>query len=161
MPRPAERPYAPLVAEVTSRAPLVRLRQVGNVVNLSTPLGLLVARLGRARVRPGPRGLLLGEGYRLPFPVAEAFTIGNVVTTRGSWDAVMRRHPGLLAHEERHSWQYLYCGGLPFLLAYGGCLVWSVLRTGDRASGNFFERQAGLIEGGYGERPIRRSRRRW
>ncbi|CAA9301628.1 MAG: hypothetical protein AVDCRST_MAG61-1048 [uncultured Friedmanniella sp.] len=129
-----------------------RVKQVGNLVNLSTPFGLLAARLGRARVRPGPRGLLLAEGYRLPFPVAGAFTVGNVVLTSGSWAG---QRPGLLEHEERHSWQWFWWAGLPFLPAYGVCLAWSVLRTGDLAAANFFERRAGLVQGGYRELPVR------
>ncbi len=129
-----------------------RVKQLGNVANLSTPLGLAVARLGGAAVRPGPRGLLLADGYRLPFPVAGAFTVGNVLLTSGRWD---RHRPGLLEHEERHSWQWFWWAGLPFLPAYGACLVWSVLRTGDRAAGNAFERQAGLVQGGYRELPVR------
>ncbi len=129
-----------------------RVRRLGNRVNLSTPLGLAVARVGRASVRPGPRGLLLADGYRLPFPVAGAFTVGDVLITGGRWE---RHRPGLLEHEERHSWQWFWCAGLPFLPAYGACLVWSVLRTGDRASANVFERRAGLALGGYRERPVR------
>jgi uncharacterized protein VirK/YbjX len=31
---------------------------------------------------------------------------------------------------------------------------WSMLRTGDRAAQNFFERQAGLVIGGYRDLPI-------
>ena len=129
-----------------------RVKQLGNLVNLSTPLGLVAARLGRAQVRPGPRGLLLADGYRLPFPVAGAFTVGNVVLTSGRWE---RHHPTLLEHEERHSWQWFWWAGLPFLPAYGACLVWSVLRTGDLAAANAFERRAGLVEGGYRELPVR------
>lgn len=129
-----------------------RVKQLGNVVNLSTPFGLAVARLGRAKVRSGPRGLLLADGYRLPFPVATAFTVGNVVLTTGQWD---RHRPGLLEHEERHSWQWFWCAGLPFLPAYVVCMAWSVLRTGDRAAGNLFERRAGLALGGYRELPVR------
>ena len=45
--------------------------------------------------------------------------------------------------------------GLPFYPAYGVCLVWSMLRTGDRAARNFFERNAGLASGGYRDLPIR------
>lgn len=129
-----------------------RLRRWGNQVNLSTALGLAVARLGRADVRPGPRGLLLADGYRLPFPVAGAFTVGDVLITAGRWN---RHRPGLLEHEERHSWQWFWCAGLPFLPAYGAALVWSVLRTGDRAAANVFERRADLALGGYRERPVR------
>jgi hypothetical protein len=32
---------------------------------------------------------------------------------------------------------------------------WSVLRTGDRAARNLFERQAGLAIGGYHDYPVR------
>ena len=133
----------------------VRLRSIGNVVNLSTPTGLLVAALGRATVTRRPGGLFLAEHYRLSFPVAGAFTIGNVILTRSRWEDLERRYPRLLDHEEAHTWQYLYCLGVPYYLAYTACMAWSVLRTGDRASANFFERQAGLVRGGYVERPSR------
>lgn len=140
------------------RTPLTgwqRLRLVGNLVNLTTPLGLGVALAGGARVRRGPRGLFIGEGYRLRFPVASAFTIGSVITTSGTWEELLARSPRLFEHEERHTWQYLYCVGLPFLPAYSVCLVWSMLRTGDRAARNFFERQADLAAGGYRDVPVR------
>jgi hypothetical protein len=143
---------------VTSSLPLTgwqRFRLVGNMANLTTPIGLLVAAVGRAKVRRGPRGLFIGEGYRLKFPVASAFTIGSVITTSSSWEELARRNPRLFEHEERHTWQYLYCIGLPFYLAYGVCLAWSMLRTGDRASRNFFERQADLAAGGYKDMPVR------
>jgi hypothetical protein len=128
---------------------------LSNAVNLSTPCGLLVATLGRATVRRGPRGLLLGEGYRLPFPIAGAFTVGDVIITAGDFESLLRRHPRLLAHEERHSWQYVCCLGLPFLVAYPIALAWSMLRTGDQASANLFEVHAGLESGGYHRRPVR------
>ena len=143
---------------MATRTPLTGrqwLRLVGNTVNLTTPLGLGVALAGRARIRRGPRGLLIAEGYRLRFPVAGAFTVGSVITTSRTVDELLARHPRLLEHEEQHAWQYLYCLGLPFLPAYGACLVWSVLRTGDRAARNFFERQADLAAGGYRDVPVR------
>jgi hypothetical protein len=146
---------------IGSMAPHTRLtgrqwfRLVGNVVNLTTPAGLLVAAIGGARIRRGPRGLFVGEGYRLKFPVASAFTVGSVITTSRTWEELLRRNPRLFEHEERHTWQYLYCLGLPFYLAYGLCLAWSMLRTGDRAARNFFERQADLAAGGYRDVPVR------
>ncbi len=130
-------------------------RLVGNVINLTTPGGLLVAVIGDAKIRRGPRGLILCEGYRLKFPVAGAFTIGNVITTGSTWEHQLNQYPALLQHEERHTWQYLYCIGLPYYVAYVICMGWSVLRTGDRAARNFFERQAGLVIGGYRELPTR------
>jgi hypothetical protein len=131
------------------------LRLVGNAVNLTTLLGLGVATLGRARIRRGPRGLLLAERYRLRFPVASAFTVGSVIITSSTFDARLSELPGLVVHEERHTWQYLACLGLPFYPLYVLCMGWSVLRTGDRSSRNFFERQAGLELGGYRDVPIR------
>ena len=131
------------------------MRFVGNFINLSTPVGLAVARIGRATIRRGPRGLFLGEGYRFKFPIAGAFTIGNVITTSTTWDSMLRRYPLLIKHEERHTWQYLYCLGLPYYIPYVIFMGWSVLRTGDRAARNFFERQAGLAAGGYTDYPVR------
>ena len=131
------------------------LRWGGNLVNLSTPLGLTVAAIGRAKTKRGAGGLILAEGYRLPFPIAGAFTIGNVITTASSWDVMLSRYPDLLRHEERHTWQYLYCGGLLFYPLYAVSMAWSMLRTGDRAARNVFERQAGLGLGGYQDQPTR------
>jgi hypothetical protein len=142
------RPSAP-------QTPLQWLRTAGNLINLTTLGGLAVASIGRATIRRGPRGLFLCEGYRLRFPVAGAFTIGNVITTPATWEEKLRQYPLLLNHEERHTWQYLYCLGLPYYVAYLIFMAWSWLRTGDRAAGNFFERQAGLLTGGYRDLPTR------
>jgi hypothetical protein len=141
----------------------VDLRRIGNLANLSTPLGVLVAKAGGARLRGGPHGLLLAEGFRLLPPVAGAMTIGNVVLTRGRFADLVAAAPRVLEHESRHASQWLRFGGLPFLPAYllGG--AWSLLRTGDRAAGNPFERAAGLADGGYREvppRPLLRRRSR-
>jgi hypothetical protein len=128
-----------------------RLRRAGNLVNLSTPLGVLLATVGRARIRRGPHGLLLAEGCRLPLFAAGAMTVGDVVLTRGRFGDLVRHLPRVLEHESVHAVQWLRWGGLPFLPAYllGG--AWSLLRTGDRAAGNPFEVAAGLADGGYRE----------
>lgn len=132
-----------------------RVRAVGNAVNLSTAGGLLAAWAGGARVRRGPEALLVAENYRLPLPRAGAFTVGNVVLVpHGLLADVERRHRGTFAHESVHSWQYFWCAGLPFLPLYGLASAWSWLRRGDPASGNWFERNAGLARGGYRERPV-------
>jgi hypothetical protein len=67
---------------------------------------------------------------------------------------MLEANPHLMEHEERHTWQYLYCLGLPFYPAYTACMLWSVARTGDRAARNFFERSAGLAQGGYLDHPV-------
>src|SRR4051794_27891398 len=132
-----------------------RFRRLANLLNLSTPLGLLVARAGRAKRRPGPYGLVLAEGYRFGFPVASAFTVGDVVVTTQTFEGLARAVRDLLVHEERHSRQYALCLGLPYLALYTAAMGWSVVRTGDRASANVFERDAGLVAGGYLEQPVR------
>ena len=129
------------------------LRFGWNLVNLSTPLGLLVAAIGRGRLRWGPRALILAEHYRYDFPRAGAFTVGGVVLTRETMAELEARQPGTLDHENAHAWQYAWMLGLPFLPAYLLCAAWSWLRTGDPASRNAFERNAGLARGGYLEHP--------
>lgn len=137
-----------------------RVRHVANWVNLSTPLGLLVARAGRARVRRGPEALYLADRYRFGFPVADAFTIGDVVLSKHDFEDLLVRGPMLLQHEQMHSRQWMWCLGMPFLPLYVAAMVWSWVRTGDRAARNVFECRAGLAQGGYAEVPLRALRRR-
>lgn len=125
-------------------------KRVINWLNGSTLLGLGVARAGRAAVSGGPRGLLLASGYRFRFPAAGAFTVGNVVITSSqTWSGLVVDRPLLLEHEERHSWQYVLFGGLPFLPAYLVFAAWSQLRAGNPGALNPFEQRAGLLAGGY------------
>ncbi|MDE9367537.1 hypothetical protein PZ938_18110 [Luteipulveratus sp. YIM 133132] len=132
-----------------------RVRSALNWANGSTLFGLAVAALGHSRVRQGPRGLWLADRYAYGFPIAGAFTVGNVLITRHDWTVRVEQYPDLLAHEERHSWQYVWCGGLPFIPLYLAAMGWSALRTGDRAARNLFERHAGLASGGYVDAPVR------
>jgi hypothetical protein len=136
-----------------------RVKTVVNAVNLSTPLGLLVAVAGRSRLRPGPRGLLLASDYQLPLPAAAAFTVGNVVVSPRPVEYLASR-PALLVHEERHSWQYVFCLGLPMLPLYVLGAAWSYVRGGDVGVHNPFERLAGLADGGYPLLSARERRRR-
>ncbi|MFI0408565.1 hypothetical protein [Actinomadura sp. 3N508] len=148
-----------------------RVRQVVNAVNLSTGLGLLLAATGTPgsrRLRRLPDGLLLAGGYRLPFPIAPAFTVGNVVLVRGDASRLesVSREAGrsrLLRHEGRHATQYAWCLGPVMIPLYGACAGVSMLLCGDWASYNPFERLAGLDDGGYERHPLRpylRTRRR-
>jgi hypothetical protein len=131
------------------------LRQWWNAINLTTPLGLVLALASGCTMQRGPLGLVLATGYRWPFPDGGAFTVGNVVLFRPR-KAIT---PQLLDHESRHATQYAWCAGLPFLVLYAAAVGWSLLRTGDTASRNVFERRAGLAAGGYRERPVRWPRR--
>ena len=120
------------------------------MLNLSTLLGLLVAKLGRARIARGPDGLLLARSYRLGVPRAPTFTIGNVILLRLT-DEQLAARPKLLAHEARHSTQYAFCVGPLMLPLYFVAAGWSWLRCRDFAWHNAFERLAGLADGGYND----------
>jgi hypothetical protein len=150
---PGTDPLAPTPPAGVTRA--MRVRRAANWVNLSTPLGLAVARAGGARVRSGPMLLHLAEGYRWRFPTGGAFTVGDVVITRHDLARLVDRTPTLLQHEEAHSRQWMACLGLPFLPLYVASMGWSWVRTGDRAARSLFERRAGLAEGGYPDVPVR------
>jgi hypothetical protein len=130
------------------------LKLVWNTVNLSTIAGVLVGLLGRARFSRGPRGLFYATNYKLSFPIASAFTIGNLILTKHD-RAYFDDRPILVKHEERHSWQYFCLLGLPMLPLYVLGAGWSLLRTGCPASRNPFERLASLKDGNYDEKPIR------
>lgn len=128
-----------------------RLRRTVNMVTLATPLGLVLARLGGARIEPGPHGVLLARGYRLavPAPRAPAVTVGEVVLLRIGDDELARR-PRMLDHEARHAVQWAcWLGPVGFLPAYLTASAWSWLRCRDFARRNPFEVRAGLDDGGY------------
>lgn len=129
-----------------------RLRAGANALNLSTATGLLLARLTGTPVERGPDGLLFGTNYQPRLPLAGAFTVGNVIFYRAGRSFIDSR-PELLAHEAAHATQYAWCLGLPFLPLYAACAGYSLWRTGNPASRNFFERNAGLERGGYRELP--------
>ncbi|MGO9221564.1 MAG: hypothetical protein ACLP5E_27965 [Streptosporangiaceae bacterium] len=131
-----------------------RVRLVANLVNGSTLAGLLVAAAGRATLARAADGLLVGAGYRLPVPVAPAFTVGNVIMARGDRVALASME-ALLAHEARHATQYAWCGGLVMLPLYflAAGVSWGL--TGDFGARNVFERQAGLADGRYSDKPLR------
>ncbi|MDR1834114.1 MAG: hypothetical protein LBQ92_05630 [Propionibacteriaceae bacterium] len=128
----------------------MRARQVVNWLNLTTLFGLLVAKLGGAAISRGRGGLILAEGYRLGFPVAEAFTVGNVVAFRATLAELSARLPNVLRHEAKHATQYAFLG-LAFFPVYALLMAWSWLRTGDRAARHPLERLAGFADGGYRE----------
>jgi hypothetical protein len=126
-----------------------------NWVNLMTPLGLLAAKVGRSELVRGPSGLWIGSGYRLRFPIAGAFTLGNVINTKHSPDYLLApEKAALLAHESRHSVQAAIFGPL-FLPLYGLGQAYSWLVSADHGGRNPFERWAGLAAGGYTRHPLR------
>lgn len=139
--------------------PWTRLRTVVNWINLSTPLGLLVARVGGAAVVRHGRGTHLATGYRFSVPMAGAFTIGSVIVSRHE-AAYLRARPRLLQHEDRHCTQYAFAFGPVMLPLYFLSAAFSYLLAGDHASFNPFERLARLDDGGYRPARTRFARRR-
>lgn len=125
------------------------VRNVGNLCNGSTLLGIVLGFVGRGY--PTMREhLLVFDRVRLPLISASAMTVGSVVLILGRrLEEAEERIPELLAHEEEHAWQWAACLGLPFIPLYLAATVWSLIRTGDRAAANYFEMQAGLERGGY------------
>jgi len=122
--------------------PAYRLRQVVNVLNLSTLLGLALAMASGATLSRGRDGIVLALGARGRFPDARAFTVGNVVLLRVEPD------DDLLRHESHHATQWAWCV-VVFLPLYLLAAAWSYARAGDHWSRNWFERRAGLESGGY------------
>jgi len=144
-------------AERAALCPGLRVRQAVNLANGSTLAGLGVAALGGAAIARSVDGLFTGTGYRLPVPPAPAFCLGNVIVTRG--DGV---DPGssLFRHEARHATQFAWCGGVVMIPLYLAAAGVSWVLTGDFGARNVFERQAGLADGGYTDKPLRPAFRR-
>lgn len=128
-----------------------RVRLAVNLANGATLAGVGVALAGRARVARAADGLLTGTGYRLPVPPAPAFTVGNVIITRHD---ELIAGSSLFRHEARHTTQYAWCGGLLLLPLYFTAAGVSWVLCGDFGSWNVFERDAGLADGGYADRPL-------
>ena len=146
--------YDGLMTQRRPRAPVQRLtagqraRQLANLANGTTLLGLGLDRAAGTAISKGPRGLIIAAGYRWRLPHAGAFAVGNVVICRFSAEH-LAANAALLGHEEKHCTQYACCLGLPFLPLYFLAAGWSQARTGNPGSANFFERLAGLEAGGY------------
>lgn len=135
--------------------PWQRTRAAVNWVNLMTPLGLLVARVGGATRHRGPNGLVIYAGYRRGFPIAGAFTLGNVITTKHGPEYLLAAEKAeLLGHESVHSIQSAVLGPLflPLYLVASG-YSWAV--SAEIGGHNLFEVWAGLERGNYTRGPLR------
>jgi hypothetical protein len=146
-------------AEGPVHTPWTRLRTVVNWANLSTPLGLLIARIAGATIVRRGRGTYLATGYRYGFPVAGAFTVGSVIVSKHDLSYFAAR-PALLRHEDRHCTQYAFVLGVVMLPLYAVCVGLSWIVAGDHWSYNPFERLANLADGDYPPPTTRTARRR-
>ncbi|MDQ3157182.1 MAG: hypothetical protein M3Q98_10735 [Actinomycetota bacterium] len=137
-----------MTSELLPHTPWTRLRTLINWINLSTALGLLIATVGGATIQRRGRGTYIAGGYRWNFPVASAFTVGSVITSKHDRDW-LRERPVLLRHEDRHCTQYGFCLGIAMLPLYFLGVAVSYAVAGDHSSYNPFERLANLSDGGY------------
>jgi hypothetical protein len=135
-----------------------RVRTVLNWINLSTPLGLAIAKFGGATITRRGRGTYLATGYRYNFPVASAFTIGSVIDSKHDLEYFADRQV-LLQHEDRHCTQYAFVLGVVMLPFYFLCVGISYALAGDHSSYNPFERLANLADGNYPPPMTRRMKR--
>lgn len=133
---------------------MIRVREVMNWLNLSTPLGLLIAIAGGATIRRGVRGTHIAVGYRWRFALADVFTIGNVIVTSKD-EGWLDARPRLLCHEDRHCTQYAWCVGPGMVVLYVVSAGVSWALSGNHASYNPFERLANLDDGGYAKPVLR------
>jgi len=138
--------------------PWTRIRTALNWLNLSTLLGLGIAKIGGASIVRRGRGTYLATGYRFGFPVASAFTVGSVITSKHDLDYFVDR-PVLLQHEDRHCTQYACVLGVVMLPFYFLCVAISYAIAGDHSSYNPFERLANLADGNYPPPTTRFSRK--
>ena len=130
-------------------------RSVLTAVNGTTLVGLGIAVLTGAKVRRGPGGILVAEGYRRKMPPATCFTVGSVIITRRTAEWLLHEsRAGLLAHESRHAGQYAVLGPLFWPVYWASC-GYSWAMTGTYGARNAFERHAGLERGGYRAAPLR------
>jgi hypothetical protein len=130
-------------------------RTVLTAVNGTTGVGLILALATCAKIRRGRHGVLIAEGYRPKIPPATCFTVGSVILTRRTADWLLapeREH--LFHHESRHAGQYAVLGPL-FWPAYWISCGYSYAITGSYGTRNAFEKHAGLVGGGYRDRPLR------
>jgi len=135
-----------------------RVRTVLNWINLSTLLGLAIAKIGGATITRRGRGTYLATGYRYNFPVASAFTIGSVIDSKHDLEYFADRQV-LLRHEDRHCTQYAFVLGVVMLPFYFLCVGISYALAGDHSSYNPFERLANLADGNYPPPMTRRMKR--
>ncbi|WP_460785966.1 RHS repeat domain-containing protein [Microbacterium tumbae] len=120
----------------------------------ATGLALLTVALGEGKCGYSETaGIQVCSGSA--FAQRGGTTIGSVFLTTGGDREIAEILSGgsdneaLLAHEGRHASQWAGYGNVSFALAYSGEMLLSQITTGDVGCGNFFEHDAGMLEGGY------------
>ena len=129
-----------------------------NWINLSTLLGLLVARIGGTTRHRRGRGTYVCTGYRFGFPVAGAFTIGSVIITKHDLDWLSESGQCCSSTRTGTAPSTRSSSDPVMLPLYFVSVGISYLLAGDHSSYNPFERLAGLDDGGYPRPTTRFSR---
>ena len=128
----------------------------------ATGLGALVALAGGATCNDAQNGLIVCSSSRFN-PGGDdtgGTTFGEVFVTKRDAEDVLT-NKGLLAHEQRHSEQWAGWGLFRYPLAYAYESGVSNAVSGSYGSANYFEWDAGMVEGGYVRRKMpRRTRKR-
>jgi hypothetical protein len=131
-------------------------RQKLNKLNLSTPLGLLIAKIIGGTTIQKENGIYLNYGRKGKYIKADAMAIGDVVLVKQVKGCKLCESgsphdlsDSLLRHELIHSEQYAKFGGIIFLALYLLYSIKSFLIYKNTWQDNIFEIQAGLEDGGY------------
>ncbi|OZD47326.1 hypothetical protein CH252_20795 [Rhodococcus sp. 06-1477-1B] len=114
-----------------------------------TAFGIALAYAnGGSSCSPAPNGLIVcGGSFN---PGGGGTTFGDTFVTRDSYEAVIASGNGaLIDHEIRHSEQWAGFGPVGFVSYYYANVGVSMVATGSPGLTNYFEMDAGLVEGGY------------
>ena len=131
-------------------------RQRLNRLNLSTPLGLLIAKIIGGTTIQLENGLYMNYGRKGKYKKAEVITVGDVLLVTFNKDCLHCQQkdlydlsPNLLRHELKHSEQFAKFAGIIFLALYLFASIKSYIQYKNFWQGNIFEIQAGLVDGNY------------
>jgi hypothetical protein len=131
-------------------------RQRLNRLNLSTSLGLLIAKIIGGTTIQKENGIYLNYGRKGKYLKADAMAIGDVVLVKQVKGCKLCESGNphdlsnaLLRHELKHSEQCAKFGGVIFLALYLFASIKSYIQYKNFWQGNIFEIQAGLEDGNY------------
>jgi hypothetical protein len=131
-------------------------RHILNNFNLSTFLGLLIAKIIGGTTIQLDNHIYINYGRKGKYLKAWAITIGDVVLAKKdkNCDKCKSGKPHdlsdrILRHELKHSEQFANFGGVIFLALYLFASIKSFIIYKNVWQGNIYEIQAGLQDGGY------------
>lgn len=127
-----------------------------NRLNLSTPLGLLIAKIIGGTTIHYKNKIYINYGRKGKYIKANAITIGDVILAKKAKGCKLCESGNphdlsnaILRHELKHSEQFAKFGGIIFLALYLFASIKSYIIYKNVWQGNIYEIQAGLEDGGY------------